>query len=231
MDQHDLRLILDLDDTLYAERDYVRSGFDAVGRYSARHLGHTDFGERCWHLFLDNRRERIFDDVLTELLGHADRNIISRLVDVYRNHSPQIALSDDAQRLLQRARADGAPLGLITDGHAVSQHAKLEALGLKQHLAAYVVTADLAGDRQKPHPAAFELLQQELGPAGHFAYIADNPAKDFLAPNALGWLSIRIRRPEGIYSNDEAPSFNHEARGSITSLDEVNDLLRSLIAG
>lgn len=230
MDFSTLRLVLDLYDTLYAERDYVHSGFDAVGRFAAQQIGVTDFSERCWRLFLGGRRTAIFDTALTELLGRADSIIVEQFVDVYRNHHPQITLYEDAQRLLQRKRAAGAPLGLITDGHAVSQHAKLKSLGLKQQLATYIVTADLEGERQKPHPAAFNLLQQGLGPSGQFVYVGDNPAKDFLTPNALGWISIRIRRPEGIYTNDKAPSFNHEARGTITSLDEVDEFLRSLTA-
>ena len=33
----------DLDDTLYLERDYVRSGFWAVGRWIESHVAVTDF--------------------------------------------------------------------------------------------------------------------------------------------------------------------------------------------
>jgi len=36
-------------------------------------------------------------------------------------------------------------------------------------------------------------------------YVADNPAKDFIAPNALGWGTVFIKRPGGIYADREAP--------------------------
>ena len=40
-----------------------------------------------------------------------------------------------------------------------------------------------------------------------FAYVADNPQKDFAAPLQLGWLTVRIRRPgslhEGVISGSD----------------------------
>ena len=42
----------------------------------------------------------------------------------------------------------------------------------------------------------FEEMAGRLGlQHSQLAYVADNPAKDFVAPNTLGWLTIRIRRP------------------------------------
>lgn len=36
-------VIFDLDDTLFLERDFVRSGFAAVGRWMARTIGISNF--------------------------------------------------------------------------------------------------------------------------------------------------------------------------------------------
>ncbi|HEX6222335.1 MAG TPA: hypothetical protein VF115_14690, partial [Acidimicrobiia bacterium] len=44
------------------------------------------------------------------------------------------------------------------------------------------------------HPRAFEMVETRLGLSGdRLAYVADNPAKDFIAPNDRGWTSIRVR--------------------------------------
>jgi putative hydrolase of the HAD superfamily len=232
MENKGLRIVLDLDDTLFAERDYVRSGFDAVGRYVAHTIGVTDFSERCWSLFLSGRhRGRIFDDALVATSGAADQKIIDELIQVYRSHMPHIRLYADARRLIDRAKLRRTPLGLITDGHAVSQRSKIEALGLDHQIDHIVVTDDLPGSQSKPSPASFELVQRALGPKGYFVYIADNPTKDFFAPNRLGWASIRIQRPEGIYSNENALSFAYEAQGTISSLDRVEELLGLLTSG
>jgi putative hydrolase of the HAD superfamily len=35
--------------------------------------------------------------------------------------------------------------------------------------------------------------------ATDFWYLADNPAKDFVAPNALGWITVQVVRDGGIH--------------------------------
>jgi len=45
-------------------------------------------------------------------------------------------------------------------------------------------------------------------PANIYAYVADNPLKDFAGPGALGWLTVRVRRPDGLHyaaENSEVP--------------------------
>jgi putative hydrolase of the HAD superfamily len=37
------------------------------------------------------------------------------------------------------------------------------------------------------------------------AYVADNPAKDFLAPNSLGWRSIQYLRTNQTHTDKPAP--------------------------
>lgn len=43
--------VFDIDDTLYLERDYVRSGFRAVGEWARDRFGCDDFAARCWSRF------------------------------------------------------------------------------------------------------------------------------------------------------------------------------------
>ena len=42
---------------------------------------------------------------------------------------------------------------------------------------------------EKPHLHNFKIIQ-ELYPNKKFVYIADNPSKDFLAPNLLEWDTV-----------------------------------------
>jgi putative hydrolase of the HAD superfamily len=58
-------------------------------------------------------------------------------------------------------------------------------------------------------------------PADRLVYVADNPLKDFLAPKARGWRTLRIARPERIHRTP-APGARHEADGVIASLDELD---------
>lgn len=213
--------VFDLDDTLYAERDYVRSGFDAVEPRVHERLGSHGFADECWSRFVAGGRGFIFDDVLRSRCGMVDAELVRELVDAYRLHQPRIELHADARRMIDRLRSLGLPMALITDGRATSQRAKIDALALADAFSPIVVTAELGEGRSKPHPAAFELVRDALGRDRRFAYIADNPLKDFLAPNQLGWKTLRIRRPLGLYSEAIEPTPAHAAQHTISSLDNV----------
>lgn len=213
--------VFDLDDTLYAERDYVRSGFAAVESLVTERLGIQGFADACWQSFLAGERRHIFDDVLRSRFATVDAALVRELVSVYRLHQPHIALFADSRRILDRVRRLGLPMALITDGHAISQRAKIEALGLDAWFSTVIVTAELGAGKSKPHPAAYELVQQAIGRQNQLAYIADNPLKDFLAPNQLGWKSFRVRRPSGLYCNAIEPTQAHAPQHVVHSLDDI----------
>ena len=189
-------VVVDVDDTLYLERDYVRSGFRAVGES----IGSTAFGDACWALFEQGVRGDTFGRAAVTVGTDAAPDLIERCVAAYRGHAPMITLLPDAVGFLDRWRG-AAFLGVVTDGPAASQRAKVRALGLEGRVDRIVVTAELAPGRSKPHPAAFELLQGAAGATGReCVYVADNPAKDFVAPAALGWRTVRVRRVGGLHA-------------------------------
>lgn len=197
-------VVLDMDDTLYLERDYVRSGFAAVGAWARAELGVADLGERAWAAFEAGTRGTIFDEALAGAGVEVTPALIPRLVAVYRSHVPDISLLGDAQAWVD-ARPPGVTLAVVTDGPLGSQQAKAVALGLDRWAERVVFTERLGEGLGKPHPAAFELLERELGIAGaSCAYVADNPAKDFRGPDALGWRTVRVRRQGGLHA--EVPS-------------------------
>lgn len=197
-------VVLDIDDTLYLERDYVRSGFDAVGAWARDELGVDDLGERAWAAFEAGVRRTIFDDALAGCGIEVTHGVVPRMVEVYRAHSPSIDMLPDARAWLD-ALAPHVTLAVVTDGPLASQQAKAEALMLTRWADLVVFTESLGAGRGKPHPAAFEQLERELGLSGdRCAYVADNPAKDFVAPHRLGWRTVRVRRPGGLHA--EVPS-------------------------
>ena len=211
--KHSICAVFDIDDTLYLERDYVRSGFDAVGRWAAKWIHIEDFAEQCWRRFSAGRRRSIFDEVLRESGRKANPELVSALVEVYRTHTPSIALAPDASEALE-AISRVASIAVISDGPAASQSRKAEALGLGSFAAPIVLTEILGTEFRKPHPRAFELVSQ-CRPASVCAYIADNPLKDFAAPKQLGWITVRVRRPGGLHYAVEHPE--------ITPDREMND--------
>lgn len=193
--------VYDLDDTLYLERDYVRSGFRAVGAWLAQEHGLAGFADQAWELFDAGTRGRIFDEALTAMAADGLLETVPELVRRYRAHPPAISLLPDADAAMERSRACGHRIGLITDGPVASQRAKITQLGLEDRCDVIIVTGELDGDRSKPDPTAFRLMEERTGVSGGaLTYLGDNPAKDFIAPAARGWHTVRVRRPEGLHA-------------------------------
>jgi putative hydrolase of the HAD superfamily len=192
-------VVFDIDDTLYLERDYVRSGFDAVDAWVVRELGVTGFAEAAWARFLAGRRGDVFDVVLREQGIEPSEETVRAMVDCYRRHPPRIGLLEDAAALVEQLRGR-VRFAAITDGPLESQRAKVDALGLERWADVIVLTAELGPDFGKPHPRAFEVVEETIGTRAHDnVYLADNPGKDFVAPHARGWRTVRVRRPESLH--------------------------------
>lgn len=198
-------VVFDIDDTLYLERHYVRSGFLAVGDHVREEFGVTGFADVAWRLFLRGKRGHIFNEAMEELKLHADASHINELVAIYREHEPGIALLSDSVPVLKELVDRKVLLGIITDGSSLSQWAKVAALGLERYVSMIVVTDDLGVDMGKPNETAFLLVQQRFGLEGEaLTYVADNPVKDFIAPHRLGWGTVRIRRRGGLHESVES---------------------------
>lgn len=194
-------IIFDLDDTLYSERDYVKSGFSAVDEYLQKKTGNEGFFRSAWTMYLNKVRGNTFNMALDEIGIEYDSGFISELVDTYRLHIPEISLSNGVSETLLKIR-DKYPLGLITDGHHHSQRKKIEALGIENLFDCLIVTDELAPERKnwKPSPVPFEMMQEHFQANGNeLIYIADNTKKDFISPNKLGWHSILYEGPNGEY--------------------------------
>jgi putative hydrolase of the HAD superfamily len=214
-------IVFDLDDTLYLERDFVRSGFAAVDRWVSDRFAISGFFDRAWALFEGGRRGDIFDCALTELTIRVSPELIRHLIDVYRKHAPSIELAADAEEALA-ALCPRHTAALLTDGFGTTQARKVLALGLAERLRPIIYTDELGSGMQKPHPQGFLAIQNEFGlPARNFIYVADNPSKDFIGPRGLGWKTVRVRRPEGQYAHlSVGPA--QDADKTVTSLRELD---------
>lgn len=217
-------VVFDLDDTLYPEWTYARSGFAAVADWVRAELGLEEFFATAWHEFECGRRDKVFDRALTALGRTPDPATIAAMVETYRLHRPEIALAEDAETWLGNASGD-VGLALISDGFLAAQTRKVEALRLAARGFDPIVLTDTWGrDFWKPHARAFELIEQHFAlPPKQLTYVADNPLKDFVTPRRRGWNTVQILRPERIH-HDDPPSADHAADrqiGSLAGLDQA----------
>ncbi|HEY8526430.1 MAG TPA: HAD family hydrolase [Acidimicrobiales bacterium] len=204
-------VVFDIDDTLYLERDYVRSGFRAVGAWARRALGIPDLADRAWASFEAGVRSTIFNDALASAGIEATPELIARMVACYRDHQPDIALLADARACLEATKGVAA-VAVISDGPLASQSAKARSLGLATWSQTTIFTEALGPGFGKPHHRAFELVEERLSVEGpQCTYVADNPVKDFLAPHERGWTTVRVRRPRGLHHGvDGGDDIDHE---------------------
>lgn len=212
-------VIFDLDDTLVNEIDYVRSGLKEVAKYLREEfeLDFDDLFLRMWALFALNRV-----DVFGRLLREYDifsSELVSKCINVYRSHLPNINLRDGVENLLRDLSNNGYQLGIITDGRPEGQWNKIKATGLGTLITWIIVTDELGGiEFRKPCNAAFKMMLSRMNvSACHAAYIGDNTEKDFIAPNALGMHTILLLNEIGLHSQVRSDRSKFVAK-------DINDL-------
>jgi putative hydrolase of the HAD superfamily len=226
MDPQSHCIIFDLDDTLYLERDFVQSGFQAVDQWCAETLGLDGVRGLSQEYFESGRRGDIFDAVLERMNVQNRNETVKAMVRVYREHAPEIALAPDAVRCLSTLKGE-VHLGLLTDGNSVTQWRKIDALGIRETFEEIVVTGDWGAEFFKPNLRGFRHLERRLNcPSTNFVYIADNPSKDFTAPYELGWKTVRVKRPAGLYS--QRLCVPQLAISEITDLESLPELIANL---
>jgi putative hydrolase of the HAD superfamily len=191
-------VLLDLDDTLFREYDYVMSGYTAVSRQlEIDGMTPEKAFERLREIFETPDRARAFDALL-EPAGQA--HLIVDAIAIYRDHEPAISLLDGAAAIL-RALAETHRLAIVTDGPACMQRRKVDALGLEAQMPV-VISDEIAGRASwKPSPLPYEAAAGALGLAtADCVYVGDNPHKDFMGARRAGMSSIRFRAPWQIHA-------------------------------
>ena len=185
-------VIFDLDDTLYSEKQYVRSGYKAVAGY----LGNAAYADKLWQYFEDKNPAI---DALLDEIGQTEKK--QECLKVYREHIPEITLFDGVTELISELRSSGKKVGIITDGRPDGQRNKLKALGLENVVDDIIITDELGGNQfRKPCDIAFRIMQCKWKlPFEQMVYVGDNAAKDFQAANILGMEKIKVCYSSGLY--------------------------------
>jgi len=219
----------DMDDTLYDEADYYRSGFAVAARQIADDFKLKDIAifESLWEIFNSGNHKTTFDSAGEKFGVTFDKNYIEKLVNVFRGHKPDINLPSESRRVLENLKSH-YKLGLVTDGYLPAQELKVAALGIGKFFDCIIYTEKLGSEHWKPSPKGFEKLLTDLGvTASESIYVGDNLKKDFLSPNQMGFKTIRIVRAKRLHSGP-APSQQAQPQYEIDSITKLPDLLRKI---
>ncbi|GAF65682.1 putative hydrolase [Bacillus sp. TS-2] len=213
--------IFDLDDTLYCEHDYVKSGFKAVSNHLSQNYAEDSEIYEKWmvNFWQENGRGKVFDKLCQEFSISEE---IQSLVDVYRAHIPGIELYSDAKKCLNHLKESRQSIGLITDGSTLTQWNKIKELQLEKFIDTLIVSDDLGGSSYwKPHAKPYLEAAKQLGvDVSQCCYVGDNPNKDFITAKKLGMKTVRIKREIGDHMNTLLAD-EYEADINISSLVEL----------
>jgi putative hydrolase of the HAD superfamily len=209
------KIIFDLDDTLYPEKEYVHSALSFAGKLIDYRfdIGESDhFLLGAYNAGKPDPIGYLFDR--HKLPRHTKFEIISEM----RAHLPDINLSFGAEIVLDCLRKKSIGFGIITDGRSVTQRAKMTALGC---LDADFVS--ISEEVQIPKTDVARFLQVEAKyPGQKYCYIGDNPAKDFYAPNQLGWETVMLKNQgENIHTQDNIVQPEYAPKIKINTLNEL----------
>ena len=176
-------VVFDLDDTLYKEVDYLQSAFHEIASFLESRFGLSAVYDQLFRSWQQggNAFEHVINTYHLPLPS-------AELLRMYRAHHPQIALDANTRRVLEQLH-QSCVLGIITDGRSLTQRNKIKALGLDAFVDAQHLFISEETGFPKPAPEPFLALMKRY-PDADFCYVGDNPSKDFLAPNQLGWTTV-----------------------------------------
>jgi putative hydrolase of the HAD superfamily len=201
--------VFDLDDTLYSERDFEKSGIRFV--YENLRIDHVSL-----ETLLNNRNNWI------NLVVNSSKNQFSwrMVLELYRNHSPTIKLFSDAKFFLEKLLSKGIEMSIVTDGRSITQRNKLKALGIESFFKNVVISEEV--NSEKPSENNYRMVMCDNSEKSYI-YIGDNPKKDFITPNKLGWVSIcLLDRGQNVHEQVITNSIESKPQFVIKSFNEID---------
>ncbi|MEN2999474.1 MAG: HAD family hydrolase [Acidilobaceae archaeon] len=216
-------IVFDLDNTLYDEWLFLHEAFIKISEYLGSRYGRGEVLQLLSSIYESHDRTFPIFDALLERLG-APREEIEKVLELYYGSGENLRPYEDAEEVL-RALSRRHELLLLTEGKPELQRRKLRSLGLEEFFSEVVIIDEKFGRvHRKPSPLPFLYLLAGRE-ARDVAYVADNPFKDFLAPNRLGIFTVRVQR--GIYAKypNEAVLYEMRPKVTVRSLRELTSIL------
>lgn len=189
-------LVFDLDNTLYPEIEYVRSGFRSVADFLSNKIGVN--------------REEIFADLMESLEKHGrgknfdylvtkyDGVDKEELIRIYRDHLPKIELKAKIKKYLEVLKKKHT-LCLLTNGWPDVQKQKVKALGLEKFFDKIFYAQEDGEEFKKPHRKFFDKIIEhyKLNPE-EILMIGDDEEADMIGASRVGMQTFWIREIDDI---------------------------------
>lgn len=179
--------VFDLDDTLYQEIDFLKSAYRFISQQLESILNFSVYDEMIKRY---HNKENVFSWIMGTYGHKLDGWENARLIQMYREHIPEITLSEETRAFLEQVKELQIPAGLITDGRSITQRNKLKALGVDNMFCDIIISEEFGSE--KPDEKNYRFFSDKY-PQREFYYFGDNTKKDFIAPKRLGWTTVCLR--------------------------------------
>jgi putative hydrolase of the HAD superfamily len=211
-------VVFDLDDTLIAESDWVRSGYEAVAEHLRTNYPGPTREDLVGLMAAAYRHDsrHVFDQVANQLepVPWARIPLVTECVQIYRHHTPPLTPLPGVLDLLTWARARWT-LVIATGGYSPSQRVKVRASGLGTRVDRLLFEDDLPAGWAKPNVAWFLKAASLAGvPPTACVHVGDNPARDCRAAKRAGMRTVRIRWPSGIHATQPSEAADLEVESA-----------------
>jgi putative hydrolase of the HAD superfamily len=212
-------IVFDLDDTLVCEFDYLKSAYREIATVVDQFNHFQLFDEMM------NWRDS-GENVFQKLINVYPNFLLTDLIDIYRKHEPILLPYRGAVSLLNNLKHNGNILGIITDGRSITQRNKLKAAGLIELFDRIVISEEFGSE--KPNDSNFTNFHELNG--DKYIYIGDNPRKDFVSPNNLGWLTVGVLDSgTNIHKQNMDLTISHQPKYWVKDFMELENLLKLLL--
>ncbi|WP_322633466.1 HAD family hydrolase [Glycomyces albidus] len=208
-------LMTDLDNTLIDRDAGFRTGLLALLADRGAPAGHAD-----WIMAVDDRgytpRPVVAEAILDRLdLGLGEGDLIQALLRCSQDNA---RLAPETAAALDRARAAGHRVVIVTNGPVANQTAKIRNAGLDRHVDAAIVSEAVGAD--KPEPAIFHAAAAAVDGSLEDAWmIGDRDDADILGAHRLGVPSVWLHLGREWARADYRPT--HTAGSIVEAIDHV----------
>jgi|TARA_B100001964_G_scaffold242787_1_gene318649 putative hydrolase of the HAD superfamily len=215
-------IIFDLDDTLYREINYVKSGFRKVSKFLSYKLAinEKEINFEMLRILDKMGRGQVFDYFL-EKKNIRNVSLVKKCLQIYRNHKPKIKLDNEAIKVISRLKKTAY---MVTDGNKIVQRKKIKALNIDNKFKKIFITHNYGIKKSKPSVYCFKKIKDlENCQWNKMMYVGDNPFKDFVNLNTLGVNTVRLMK--GPNSRIKINK-KYDAKYKISNLLQIFNLIR-----
>jgi putative hydrolase of the HAD superfamily len=217
-------ILFDLDETLTDRSSSIAKMCELLVKRFSTGFGDLNFHDLCRRVINADRhgyrpRDEFFAE-LCDMFSRDERPSAVQVAEFWQAEFPGCAVErGHATQTLQVLLKRGFLLGMITNGRAASQNAKIDCLKLREYFSTIIISE--AVGVKKPDPKIFNhaLSNLKIEPF-EAAFVGDHPLNDIAGSQSMGMKSVWLRGSHEWPSDIPQPQFYADSLPEVLTLFE-----------